>query len=69
MSTRGPQRWCPNCRGQIYFHHNTAEDGDVWYCQGCGLEIPELKSLSSLEAIAIAISGRADNPRSTKERK
>lgn len=38
MSTRGPQRWCPHCGGQVYFHH-VSDDGDVWYCQGCGKEI------------------------------
>lgn len=47
MSTRGPQRWCPECSGQIYFHHADPEAGDVWYCQGCGKELAEEDVLKS----------------------
>lgn len=57
MSTRGPQRWCSSCRGQVYFHH-AAHAGDVvagvtlpvsidiWYCQGCGHQLAEDEVLS-----------------------
>lgn len=51
MSTRGPRRWCPMCKGQVYYHH-TDDAGDVWYCQCCAKEIAEGKALK--EAIAIA---------------
>lgn len=58
MSTRGPQRWCPDCRGQIYFHHHVTVgdvvDGiempasvDVWYCQGCAKLLAEDEALRS----------------------
>lgn len=43
MSTRGAQRWCPDCHGQVYFHHvdpngNDGQGEDVYYCQSCGQE-------------------------------
>jgi len=45
LSTRGPRRWCPTCRGQIYFHHADANNQDVWYCQGCGKEVTDFDAL------------------------
>lgn len=53
MSTRGPQRWCPDCRGQIYFHHSNLDLGqaDVWYCQGCAKEIAEEKVLHAVDQL------------------
>jgi hypothetical protein len=52
MSTRGPRRWCPDCKGQMYFHHvdengNDGQGEDVYYCQGCGQECHDSASLSS----------------------
>lgn len=45
MSTRGPRRWCPRCKGQVYFHHVDVEEEDIWYCQGCGKEVNDQEVL------------------------
>lgn len=47
MSTRGPRRWCPDCNGQVYFHHRDDDaDEDVYYCQGCGKEHHDTATLT-----------------------
>jgi len=42
------------------------EDGhDVWYCQGCGIEIPDGKTLATPKQ---SLSAETSTPRNTKVR-
>jgi hypothetical protein len=68
MSTRGPRRWCPDCIGQMYFHHvdengNDGQGEDVYYCQGCGEECHDSASLHELDEPRRARRASSSSPK------